>query len=93
MISLGFCFKSYVGHRFRLRRQRVVAQQNDLMLQLLQEALPPDMAIEESPEGRGKYRYLSLAGHSGIGRKEQRIPRVRYPTVVQTEAERRRREA
>ena len=54
MISLGFSFKSYVGHRFRLRRQKLVARQNDLMVQLLQEALPPDMALDESPERRGK---------------------------------------
>ncbi|XP_043245802.1 macoilin-like isoform X1 [Amphibalanus amphitrite] len=52
VISLGFSFKSYVGHRFRLRRQKLVARQNDTMVQLLQEALPPDMALDESPERR-----------------------------------------
>ena len=56
VISLGFSFKSYVGHRFRLRRQKLVARQNDTMVQLLQEALPPDMALDESPERRGKTR-------------------------------------
>jgi len=50
VISLGFSFKSYVGHRFRLRRQKLVARQNELMLQLLRQALPADLALEESPD-------------------------------------------
>lgn len=67
VISLGFSFKSYLGHRFRLRRQKVVARQNDLMVQLLQEALPPDMAIEESPERRVAPEKVEEAISNGGG--------------------------
>ena len=65
MISLGFSFKSYVGHRFRLRRQKLVAHQNEVMSQLLQEALPPDMAIEESPERRGEFNTSHRSRSTG----------------------------
>ncbi|XP_037080766.1 macoilin-1-like [Pollicipes pollicipes] len=66
VISLGFSFKSYVGHRFRLRRQKLVARQNDLMVQLLQEALPPDMAIEESPDRKVPPEKVEEAISNGV---------------------------
>lgn len=42
-MTLGFGLKSYVGYRLRQRKQREVARENEFYLQLLQEALPPDL--------------------------------------------------
>ncbi|KAK0172283.1 hypothetical protein PV328_005621 [Microctonus aethiopoides] len=40
VVTLGFGFKSFVGYRMRLRKQRDVAKENEFYLQLLQQALP-----------------------------------------------------
>ncbi|CAN7983889.1 unnamed protein product, partial [Ixodes pacificus] len=42
VVTLGFGFKSYIGYRMRLRKQKEVAKENDFYLQLLQQALPPE---------------------------------------------------
>jgi hypothetical protein len=43
-VTLGFGFKSYVGFRMRQRKQREVSKENDFYLQLLQQALPVELA-------------------------------------------------
>ncbi|XP_038058922.1 macoilin-like [Patiria miniata] len=42
VVTLGFGFKSYVGYRMRLRKQKEVQKENDFYIQLLQQALPPE---------------------------------------------------
>lgn len=42
VVTLGFGFKSYIGYRMRLRKQKEVAKENDFYLHLLQQALPPE---------------------------------------------------
>ena len=42
VVTLGFGFKSYVGYRMRLRKQKDVQKENDFYMQLLQQALPPE---------------------------------------------------
>ncbi|XP_054714333.1 macoilin-1-like isoform X2 [Uloborus diversus] len=42
VVTLGFGFKSYVGYRMRLRKQKEVAKENEFYIQLLQQALPPE---------------------------------------------------
>ncbi|XP_055944736.1 macoilin-1-like isoform X1 [Argiope bruennichi] len=48
VVTLGFGFKSYVGYRMRLRKQKEVAKENEFYMQLLQQALPaeaPSIAV------------------------------------------------
>lgn len=40
VVTLGFGFKSYVGYRLRLRKQKEVCKENEFYMQLLQQALP-----------------------------------------------------
>ncbi|XP_064473424.1 macoilin-1-like isoform X2 [Ornithodoros turicata] len=42
VVTLGFGFKSYIGYRMRLRKQKEVAKENDFYQHLLQQALPPE---------------------------------------------------
>ncbi|KAG1656163.1 Macoilin [Nymphon striatum] len=42
VVTLGFGFKSYVGYRMRLRKQKEVAKENDFYYQMLQLALPTE---------------------------------------------------
>ncbi|XP_022094783.1 macoilin-like [Acanthaster planci] len=42
VVTLGFNFKTYVGYRMRLRKQKEVQKENDFYIQLLQQALPPE---------------------------------------------------
>ncbi len=48
MTTLGFGFKSYVGYRIRQRKQREVAKENELYMQLLQQALPQEDASDDT---------------------------------------------
>lgn len=54
VVTIGFGFKSYVGHRMRQRKQQVVAKENEFYMQLMQQALPVETVpvsteqIEES---------------------------------------------
>ncbi|KAG8189874.1 hypothetical protein JTE90_023380 [Oedothorax gibbosus] len=53
VVTLGFGFKSYVGYRMRLRKQKEVAKENNFYNELLQQALPaeaPSIANVCSPE-------------------------------------------
>lgn len=53
VVTLGFGFKSYVGYRMRLRKQKEVAKENEFYMQLLHQALPaetPSIAGTCSPE-------------------------------------------
>ncbi|XP_035686117.1 macoilin-like [Branchiostoma floridae] len=43
MVTLGFGVKSYISYRMRLRKQKDVAKENEFYMQLLQQALPPEM--------------------------------------------------
>lgn len=47
VVTLGFGFKSYVGYRMRQRKQREVAKENEFYMQLLQQALPQDEALDD----------------------------------------------
>ncbi|XP_042905580.1 macoilin-1 isoform X2 [Parasteatoda tepidariorum] len=42
VVTLGFGFKSYVGYRMRLRKQKEVAKENEFYFQLIQQALPAE---------------------------------------------------
>lgn len=42
VVTLGFGFKSYVGYRMRLRKQKEVAKENEFYMQLIQQALPAE---------------------------------------------------
>jgi len=46
VVTLGFGFKSYVGFRMRLRRQKEVEKENDYYYEFLREALPPGVREE-----------------------------------------------
>ena len=46
MVTLGFGFKSYVGFRMRLRRQKEVQKENEYYYEFLREALPPGVREE-----------------------------------------------
>ena len=58
VVTLGFGFKSYVGYRMRLRKQKDVQKENDFYMQLLQQALPPEQqtlpAQTDSKSSKGK---------------------------------------
>lgn len=43
-MTIGFGFKSYVGHRMRQRKQQVVAKENEFYMQLMQQALPAEIS-------------------------------------------------
>nr|XP_031829828.1 macoilin isoform X3 [Nomia melanderi] len=45
VVTLGFGFKSFIGHRMRERKQKDVAKENEFYLQLLQQALPLEQQI------------------------------------------------
>lgn len=47
VVTLGFGFKSYVGYKMRQRKQREVAKENEFYMQLLQQALPQDEALDD----------------------------------------------
>ncbi|GIX66536.1 hypothetical protein CEXT_19901 [Caerostris extrusa] len=58
VVTLGFGFKSYVGYRMRLRKQKEVAKENEFYFQLLQQALPaeaPSIASVCSQEKEKSY--------------------------------------
>ncbi|XP_033100438.1 macoilin-like isoform X2 [Anneissia japonica] len=42
VVTLGFGFKSYVGYKMRLRKQREVEKENEFYMQLLHQALPQE---------------------------------------------------
>ena len=46
VVTLGFGFKSYVGFRMRLRRQKEVQKENEYYYEFLREALPPGVKEE-----------------------------------------------
>ncbi len=48
VVTLGFGFKSYVGYRMRMRRQRDVQRENDYYYEFLRQALPPGQLREEA---------------------------------------------
>ena len=48
MVTLGFGFKSYVGFRMRLRRQKEVQKENEYYYEFLREALPPGPVRDEA---------------------------------------------
>ncbi|XP_023223077.1 macoilin-1-like isoform X2 [Centruroides sculpturatus] len=53
VVTLGFGFKSYIGYRMRLRKQKEVAKENEFYIQLLQLALPaesPSITLVNSSE-------------------------------------------
>ncbi|KZC07268.1 PREDICTED: macoilin-1 [Dufourea novaeangliae] len=45
VVTLGFGFKCFIGHRMRERKQKDVAKENEFYLQLLQQALPLEQQI------------------------------------------------
>ncbi|XP_033327417.1 macoilin-1 isoform X3 [Megalopta genalis] len=45
VVTLGFGFKSFIGHRMRERKQKDVAKENEFYVQLLQQALPLEQQI------------------------------------------------
>merc|ERR1719220_1661611 len=48
VVTLGFGFKSYVGFRMRMRRQKEVQRENDYYFDFLRMALPPGQLREEA---------------------------------------------
>lgn len=50
VVTLGFGFKSYISYRLRLRRQKVVQKENEFYMQILQQALPPEMQYTDKPK-------------------------------------------
>ena len=48
VVTLGFGFKSYVGYRMRMRRQKEVQRENDYYFDFLRMALPPGQLREEA---------------------------------------------
>ena len=48
VVTLGFGFKSYVGYRMRMRRQKEVQRENDYYYDFLRMALPPGHLREEA---------------------------------------------
>ncbi|CAL4085741.1 unnamed protein product, partial [Meganyctiphanes norvegica] len=64
VVTLGFGLKSYVGYRLRQRKQREVSKENEFYLQLLQEALPPELQVSSSPDTglKEKSEDLNLSG-------------------------------
>ena len=48
VVTLGFGFKSYVGFRMRLRRQKEVQKENEYYYEFLREALPPGPVRDEA---------------------------------------------
>ncbi|XP_076466797.1 macoilin-like [Babylonia areolata] len=50
VVTLGFGFKSYISYRLRLRRQKVVQKENEFYMQILQQALPPEMQYSDKPK-------------------------------------------
>jgi hypothetical protein len=49
MVTLGFGFKSYIGYKFRQRKQKEVQRENDFYIELLQQALPVDSQPSIAP--------------------------------------------
>ncbi|KAB7496817.1 Macoilin-1, partial [Armadillidium nasatum] len=54
--------KSYVGYRLRQRRQREVAKENEFYVQLLQEALPPELQSSNNMKSSKNKEELSING-------------------------------
>jgi len=48
VVTLGFGFKSYVGYRWRQRRQKEIQKENETYFSLLRSALPPGPAREDA---------------------------------------------
>lgn len=49
VVTLGFGFKSYIGYRMRQRKQKDVAKENEFYMQLLRQALPPELQQPQPP--------------------------------------------
>lgn len=72
MVTLGFGFKSYVGFRMRLRRQKEVQKENEYYYEFLREALPPGPIRDEafnvnpqpSPKACSEDRISGEAAHA-----------------------------
>ena len=60
VVTLGFGFKSYVGFRMRLRRQKEVEKENDYYYEFLREALPPGVREEVLHSQLFVYIYFCL---------------------------------
>lgn len=58
VVTLGFGVKSYVGYKFRLRKQREVAKENKFYDRLLAEALPSEYN-EDAPRHAGSLLFDS----------------------------------
>ncbi|KAJ1522174.1 hypothetical protein ONE63_002484 [Megalurothrips usitatus] len=52
VVTLGFGFKSYVGYRMRQRKQKDVAKENEFYMQLLRQALPPELQQQQLQQQR-----------------------------------------
>lgn len=68
VVTLGFGFKSYVGYRMRLRKQKDVAKENEFYMKLLQQALPaeaPSIAsvCSQDKEKTSKVEEVISNGH------------------------------
>ena len=59
VVTLGFGFKSYVGFRMRLRRQKEVEKENDYYYEFLREALPPGVREEVSHISCSAFIFLA----------------------------------
>ncbi|XP_071957097.1 macoilin-1-like [Antedon mediterranea] len=47
VVTLGFGFKSYVGYKMRLRKQKEVEKENEFYMQLLHQALPQEQQQQQ----------------------------------------------
>jgi hypothetical protein len=46
MVTLGFGFKSYIGYKYRLKKQKQIQKSNDFYTQLIAKALPLELQFK-----------------------------------------------
>ncbi|XP_070190467.1 macoilin-like isoform X2 [Littorina saxatilis] len=69
VVTLGFGFKSYISYRLRLRRQKVVQKENEFYMQILQQALPPEMQYSDKPKALPPKSEEEVISNGAPGKK------------------------
>lgn len=78
VVTLGFGFKSYIGYRIRLRKQKEIAKENEFYMQLLQQALPQEdvAAVEKAQQEQIEPTAVTSNGNVTQFKSEQNHQKV-----------------
>lgn len=80
VVTLGFGFKSYISYRLRLRRQKVVQKENDFYMQILQQALPPELQYTDKPKALSSKPEEEVISNGASGKKLPKGEEEKDPT-------------